>query len=282
MRLLSLTSVIAAATMAGPAFAGSITYSNFSDISGITLSGYARQATTSDGTVLQLTPAQAGGYAGNAFSTTTINASNFSTVFQFRITNPGGVQDSAGVSGADGLTFIVQSVSNSAGGSGSGGGYGGINNSVGVKFDTFMNGPGWGGLGDPSSNFVGIYTNGSVNSNGVPTQTVANNFDDGNLWTAWVDYDGTTLKVYADEGTTTKPINPLVTEALNIPTILGQSTAYVGFGGSTGSAWENTDLVNWTYSDVYAPETTAAVPEPASLGLFGVGMIALRLARKRA
>lgn len=266
--------------MASPAMATSITLSNFSNTQGLTLSGSATPMTTSDGTVLRLAPASPS-QAGNVFSTTTINASNFSTVFQFRMTNPGGVTDDAGISGADGLTFIVQSLSNSAGGSGNGAGYGGIPNSVGVKFDTFENNTGYGALSDPSSNFVGIYTDGSVNSAGVPTANVSPNFDDGNLWTAWVDYDGTTLNVYASESDV-KPAVALVSEKLDIASILGQDTAYVGFGASTGSAWENTDIVNWSYSDSYNPTlTTATVSEPASMGMLGAGLLAMGVLRRR-
>ena len=175
----------------------------------------------------------------------------------------------------------MQSVSSSTGGLGFGAGYAGIGKSVGVKFDTFQNGYDWGNLGDPSSNFLGIYTNGNVQTtSSTPTVNVSPNFDDGNLWTAWVDYDGTALTVRANE-TGVRPQGALLTSNLNLTSILGQSTAYVGFGAATGAAWENVYIKDWQYNDNYNPIASANVPEPGSLALLGTGLIALGMVARR-
>ena len=277
----NLLAALFASVLAGPAFATTMVYPNFSSTSGLTLTGSAAPvATAADGNALQLVAALPS-QSGNAFGTVPINASTFSTVFQFRMTNPGGAADTAGQAGADGLTFIVQSVSSSTGGGGFGAGYAGIGKSVGVKFDTFQNGYNWGSLGDPSSNFLGIYTNGNVQTTAnTPTVNVSPDFDDGNLWTAWVDYDGTALSVRANE-TGVRPKDALLTGKLNLTSILGQSTAYVGFGAATGAAWENVHIKDWQYNDNYSPIASASVPEPGSLALLGAGLIALGMMTRR-
>ena len=60
-------------------------------------------------------------------------------------------------SGADGLVFGLQPVSTSAGGGGSGIGFGGITPSVGVEFDTYQNGF------DPAFDHCALITNGNLN-----------------------------------------------------------------------------------------------------------------------
>lgn len=119
-----------------PAGAVVITYPDFSSSAGLTLNG---AATTVDNgidpePVLRLVPA-ATSQSGSAFGSATVNAATFSTYFEFRITEPGGIFDGF-QTGADGLVFVVQPVSSSIGGAGGGLGYQGISPSVGVEFDT--------------------------------------------------------------------------------------------------------------------------------------------------
>jgi Bacterial lectin len=71
-------------------------------------------------------------------------------VFQFRFTDPGGIDP------ADGITFVLAATSTGLGAGGGQIGYGGVPNSVAIEFDTFNTG---GGDGN-SSNHVGIDTNG--------------------------------------------------------------------------------------------------------------------------
>jgi hypothetical protein len=226
--------------------AASVTFPDFSNTTGLVLNGHAHTVVTGDGTVLRLTGAFTS-QAGSVFSSTAINAATFSTFFQFRITNPGGpLFDGNAEAGADGIVFVIQAVSSSIGGLGEGIGYRGIGSSVGVEFDTWHNSANY----DPDSNHVGIDINGVVDHGfGAPfTQTVVPRFDDGNLWNAWVDYDGTVVEVRASQ-TAVRPNLPLLTRPVNLVSILGQSSAYVGFTSGTGSDYGDHDILNWQYND---------------------------------
>ena len=174
-----------------------VSFPDFSSTSGLTLNGDAAPASTTDGAVLRLARAQEW-QSGSAFSSLTISASTFSTYFRFRITDRGGTLfDDNSVVGADGLVFVVQPVSSSIGGAGEGIGYEGVSPSVGVEFDTWHNSYN----NDPNSNHLGIDLNGVVDHGpGSPnTLAVTPDFDDGNVWHAWIDYDGTTLEVRANQ-----------------------------------------------------------------------------------
>ena len=125
--------------------------------------------------------------SGSAFLANTIALSNntsFNSYFQFQITNSDGVGDDDGA-GADGLVFIIQTIANNAGSVGGGIGYEGINKSLGIEFDTFQN-----SSGDINGNHVGVDLNGDINS--VIAQPVTNRLNNGNIWNAWVDYNGST------------------------------------------------------------------------------------------
>ncbi len=257
--------------------ATTIVFNDFSDTSLLTLSGDAQTPTTADGTVLRLTREQTISHSvnGSAFSSATINASNFSTYFEFRITNPGGVMtDLSGETGADGLVFVVQSVSSSIGGGGVGLGYSGISPSIGVEFDTWHNS----GI-DPSSNHIGINQNGSVDYNSGPTVNIAPNFDNGEIWYSWIDYDGTDLEVRISENGL-RPLDAIISQTLDISAILSQPNAYVGFTSGTWAAWGNHDILAWEYRDGFDPIDNP-IPEPATMLLFGFGLLGLAGVNRR-
>jgi len=231
-----------------------VAYPGFANVSSLQLNGNAQQALTADGSVLRLVPA-ADFQAGSAFRTTPVGISKFSTSFQFRMTGNG--SDGGGPfgydgqgQGADGIVFVLQNAGLTAlGGSGGQLGYSndysgapGITPSVGVEFDTFDNPE----LGDADSNHVGIDINGTVFS--VVAQGMPGRFDDGNLWTAWVEYDGTVLRVWVSADGI-RPAVPTLTYTVDLPAILGSTTAFAGFTSATGLDFENADIVSWTFAD---------------------------------
>jgi hypothetical protein len=270
------------------AYAQSFNYPDFSAASlaanPLQING-AAAAPVFNGTVnvLRLTPA-AGGQAGSAFSLHTIalgsNAS-FSTAFQFQLTAGGGIWDgTSNPAGADGIVFVLNTLSNSVGSNGQGVGYQGIGHSVGIKFDTWWDSTaaGFPQDNDPNGNFVAIYTNGSTDTALVPYYTPATSMKNGDIWSAWIDYNGLTnqIEVRLADGSSVRPVNANLTATidLNDASILGSSpNVYAGFTSGTGGAWNNHDILNWSFNDTYQPIETPgnSVPDSTSTG----GMVAL-------
>jgi len=169
--------------------------------------------------------------ARSAFFTTPVNIQQFATSFDFKITNPN----------SDGFTFAIQEAGpTTVGGNGSNLGYGGIPDSIAVKFD-FHNNEGEG------TDSTGLYVNGAVPTiPAVDLTSTGVNLRSGDLFNALITYNGTTL---------TETITDLVTNAtatetytVNIPSTIGGMTGYVGFTGGTGGTSSTQVITNWTYS----------------------------------
>ena len=169
--------------------------------------------------------------ARSAFFTTPVNVQQFSTGFDFQLTNPN----------ADGFTFTIQGSGPTALGTVGGGlGYGGIPTSVAVKFDLYNNA----GEGPDST---GLYTNGAVPT--VPAINLSStgiNLHSGDIFNAQLTYNGATLTVVITDTVTNASATQTYT--VNIPAIVGGPTAYVGFTGGTGGITAVQDILNWTYS----------------------------------
>lgn len=201
---------------------------------------------------LRLTPSQPH-QAGAAWLTAKQPvAGGFDTVFQFRLTKPGGLGG-----GADGLAFVLQNSGPSAlGGTGSGGGFAlgddtfngdpseSIPQSIAVFFDTFRNEE----IGDPSNNFVTICTAGTPKDLRWPpprlasSQKLAVNLKDRKTHTARVTYDPPALTVYLDG-------RRVLSTAVDLATVIGpDGAAWIGFTASTGGGFENHDILSWSFT----------------------------------
>ncbi len=222
-------------------------YGSFNDTTGLITNGAAAAQSTADGMALCLTPASRI-QGGNFLHEEQKLAGEFKTDFAFRITNPGGFSDSFDEQGGDGFAFLIQTHSDTFGSAGGGLGYAGIPQSVAVEFDTWHNAD----LSDPSSNHIGIMVDGSTTHVSGDSVDVAENFDNGELWHAWVEYDGTKLDVYADMSTT-RPASPLLSQVIDIPAILGAERAWVGFSSATGEAYEQACISAWEYTGACDP-----------------------------
>ena len=248
-----------------------INFPDFSNCSTLQLNGNA--ACTAN--VLRVTPA-AFGQSGSAFAQTIVPlgpGNAFSTYFAFRIANNFG-SDGDGP-GADGITFTVQPNSNTAGGGGGGIGYSGIPNSVAVEFDTWDNGV---GFGDPNGNHVGVDLNGNIAS--VIAVPVATRLNDGNVWYAWVDYNGTVLEARLSQ-TNARPAAATISYTVNLATVIGTTQAFVGFTSGTGAAYADHDVLAWTFDNSYAPiggAPPAAAAEIPTLSHAALALVALLLA----
>ena len=167
----------------------------------------------------------------SAWFATKVPVQSFITNFTFQLLN----------ASADGMTFTIQGDNIWALGDPGGGlAYQGIANSVAVKFDLYNNA----GEGNDST---GLYTGGAAPT--VPSVDLSStgiNLHSGDIMDAQLVYDGTNLTMTLTDTVT----NGTVTEVfpVNIPSIVGGSTAYVGFTGSTGSLTATQNVLSWTYS----------------------------------
>ncbi|HEX2854405.1 MAG TPA: PEP-CTERM sorting domain-containing protein [Opitutaceae bacterium] len=279
---LVIAALVSAASLALPAFS-QITISDFSTVApgSLQLNGNASIA----GSALRLTPATFS-QAGSAFSTSSVTLAanvSFSSFFTFKISGSGGISDGDGT-GADGLVFVVQTNANNVGGIGGGIGYLGVPNSLGVEFDTWDNGT---GFGDPNGNHVNFDFGGTFSSSAnaalIPTR-----MNNDSVWSAWVDYDGTTnmLELRLVESSLVRPASALLSANVNLAAVLGSVNAFVGFTSGTGAAYGNHDILSWEFRDTFSPIVTppgagGAVPEPSTYGLMGAaGLIAISLYRR--
>ncbi|MEM1165051.1 MAG: L-type lectin-domain containing protein [Planctomycetota bacterium] len=265
MSFQSMCAGAVAVSIGAAASATTLSYPGFSDTTGLTLSGASSVVDNGiDGDVVRLASEDAN--AGSFFASGLVSINTFQAEFSFRITDVGGISDLSGQVGADGLAFVVQNEGVDAlGGSGSGIGYSGIRPSLVIEFDTFFNSP-----TDPDSNHIGIVVSDGGPLTTVETASVTEQFDNGELWNARVTYDGTTLTVFAaPDGNDL--LTPVVTvDDLELLTILGSNSAFVGFTASTAGAFGNHDIVSFSY-----------VPTPgAAVGLaFGAAAICTRRRR---
>jgi Legume lectin domain/Chitobiase/beta-hexosaminidase C-terminal domain len=216
---------------------------------GFTASGLALNGGAAiNGTRLRLTDT-GNQEARSAFFSTPVNIQSFTNDFSFQLTS----------AKADGVTFTIQGNSPAALGPAGGGlGYGpptpagapGIPRSVAVKFDLYNNA----GEGGDS---IGMYTNGASPSTPFTDLTPSGvNLHSGDVFNVHMTYDGTTLAWTITDASTGKTFS--TSAAVNIPTIVGGNTAFVGFTGATGGLTAIQEIVTWTFST--APGTAANTP----------------------
>src|SRR6185437_3814326 len=249
---------IAAASGFANSAVGTASYSNQSTSSGINFaSGFTGAAGSMafngisqlDGSRLQITN---GGMnvRGSAFFGTPVSIQSFDSTFAFKLTN----------AGADGFTFTIQNNSPQAIGPGGGGlgygpdhagGTGGIANSLAVKFDLYSN-------AGEGSDSTGLYINGA--SPTLPSTDLTNtgiNLHSGDTMSVHMTYDGTTLAMTITDTVTNASYS--ISWPINIPSVVGSNTAYIGFTGGSGAQTANQEILSWTFNSTGG---TTAVATP--------------------
>jgi hypothetical protein len=199
---------------------------------------------------LALTSATGGAQAGSFFYGTPVNVQSFTNDFTFQLTTPN----------ADGFTFTIQNNAATAlGPSGGGLGYGpdntggtaGIGKSVAVKFDLYNNA----GEGVDST---GEYTDGVSPTTPFTDMTSSGvNLHSGDVMSVHMTYDGTTLSMTITDATAGKTFS--TSWPVNIPTVVGGSTAFVGFTGGTGGSTALQEIITWNYAVGTPPATKTAI-----------------------
>jgi hypothetical protein len=208
----------------------------------------------------RLTPSAKSKVGGVWFERQLVVGAGFETTFQFQITNPGQY-------GADGLAFVIQSnVTPSLGKPGWQLGFGGISNSLVVKFDNYhwrdkiyrrydeiaVSVCGESGDCDPDTNAAASVTRDVL-------------FSDGKIHTARIRYQPGQLQVHLDDYR-----EPILRTAVTLPPAFGAEAgeAWAGFTAATGADYQTHDILSWTFfSKGSGPFASQALDPRASAGV---------------
>ena len=173
--------------------------------------------------------------AGSAFTNKAFDTAAFKTSFDFQ------VKEASTSPLADGFTFTIQGNSPQALGNGGGDlGYGGIGNSVAIKFDYYNNA----GEGTDST---GLFEDGAYPD--VPAIDLSGtgvNISSGDVMNVAMSYNGSTLNVTITDLFTNASASQ--SYSVNIPAVVGSQNAFVGFTGGTGGLASIPAILNWTYT----------------------------------
>lgn len=252
----SVTSNMATLTVNSPV--SGFSFANGFTSSGLTLNGSAAIS----GSRLRLTDGGAS-EAGSAFFDTPVDVRSFITDFTFQLTS----------ATADGFTLTIQSNGPAALGAGgqslgygsSGSGTGGIANSTAIGFQLYDQ-----ALSAEVSR-TGMWTGGSSPgaTPGTDTTPAGINLHSGDVMAVHLTYDGTTLAWTITDTATNSMFR--ISFPVNIPNLVGDNAAYVGFTGGTGSNTAVQDILTWTYNAVPVaafqwPVDTPVTYAPSSCG----------------
>lgn len=238
-------------------------YPNFTSTAGLNLVGTSTQF----GNRVRLTAATTHQAGGLWLADKQKVADGFRTSFAFEVSEP----DSN--FGADGFAFLVQNVSATAlGSSGSSlafmdiGEGPGLNNYLAVEFDTHNSGVTF----DTNGNHIAVQSKGPSSSRVfLGSANPPFSIQSGGVHTAQITYEPGTLTVAVDGSAT-----PLLQVSVDLNSLLELSDghAWVGFTAATGAAWENHDILSWSFRPI---------PEPSSYLLLTVAAAVMMLRRFR-
>lgn len=218
-------------------------YNDFSSTDGLNLLVNAAQV----GNKLRVSPASTYKKGAVWYIVKQSIENGFETTFKFQLTDQGGNPPP----GADGIAFVIQNVSESIIGPNNGGylAYSDITNSIAIEFDTW---PNTSLFADPNGNHVSVQTRGLLANSphhnySLGSTTTIPNLKDGSVYTAKIVYNNSQLVIYLND-----LFNPILTVDVNLTDTLAldNGRAWVGFTSATASAYENHDLISWSFEPV--------------------------------
>ncbi len=186
----------------------------------------------------------------------------FETLFEFQFTQPGAWS-------GDGFAFVIQSNNDLAiGGWGGGNGFGdavriigsdppekeGIPNSLVVEFDTIDNTPIW-HLPDGPDNHISVQTRGTTANSADHTYSLGST----SVIPDMSDWEVHTVKIQYAPGTMSIFIDDLDNACLSVAADLGSvldlddGKAWVGFTASSAVAYQNHDILSWSFKEIAEP-----------------------------
>jgi hypothetical protein len=201
----------------------------FSSTAGLQLNGAARVS----GSRLRLTNGRTN-EAASVFTTSAVDVAQFATSFNFQLSGPN----------ADGFTFALQGNGpGQLGAAGGGLGYQGIANSIAIKFDLFDN-------NGEGINSTGLYINGVAPTSAGSVDLTGSGIDlhSGHVFNVTLTYDGANLTEVITDNNTGASFS--VTYTIDIVSVIGRSTAFVGFTAGTGSLTSTQDILSWNYTGI--------------------------------
>ncbi len=174
-----------------------------------------------------VTDASVASGARSAFLTTKQNISTFNIAYTYQVVT--------GAGGADGASFCIQNqAANALGGAGGSIGYAGITPSWCLAFNIYAS----------NTRGIGTFQNGATPGAGLYTSILPNVGvgDNTNAIQVNVNYDGTTLSATFRDTVTSLSFTTNYT--VNLPSILGDTSAWVGFTGADGGTL-STQVFSW-------------------------------------
>jgi hypothetical protein len=204
-----------------------------------------------NGSAIQLTDTINDLESSAAWYAVPVNVQSFTTNFTIQfLPNPNSQQVANGMTftfqnqnptSTDSTSLFVSGGPNAIGNNASGLGYGGLLNSVAVVFDIDDGG------GIETGDLMGLYTNGANPAGSSINMAPSGlNLMSGNPLTVALTYNGTTLATMITDTVTHASYSN--SWAINIPSIIGGNSAYVGFTASTGYQIAGQKVLSWTYS----------------------------------
>jgi hypothetical protein len=174
-------------------------------------------------------------FANAVYFATPVGIDTFTTDFDFTVAR--GSTSTLG----EGFTFVIQNQGkNAVGGAGSSLGYGGIQNSVAIKFDVYNN-------AGEGANSTGLYIDGAPPT--VPSVNLTGTgivLSSGHSIHCHITYNGTNLTLTLTDNVTAATWSNSF--PVNIPATVGANSAYIGFTGGTSTATAIESILDWTYT----------------------------------